>query len=233
MRGKHVLVRVDFNVPVQKDAAGGFAVADGTRINAALPTIESILHAGGKAILLSHLGRPKGMPKPEFSLAPVATYLGDILGSPVDFVRASVGKEVQKAIGTMPDAGVLLLENTRFHRGETKNDPAFAASLAALGDLFVNDAFGMAHRAHASNVGVASRVLVAAAGSLLQRELEQLGRITESPERPVVALVGGAKVSDKIGVLTNLVAEVDTVLVGGAMSYTFLKALGLEMGNSW
>ena len=232
MRGKRVLVRVDFNVPMLKDAAGGFAVADGTRINAALPTIEAILHAGGKPILMSHLGRPKGTPKPEFSLAPVATYLGETLGTPVDFARATVGKEVQNAISIMPEAGVLLLENTRFHRGETNNDSAFAASLAALGDLFVNDAFGTAHRAHASNVGVASRVPVAAAGYLLQRELEQLGRITKSPVRPVVALVGGAKVSDKIGVLTSLAAGVDTVLVGGAMSYTFLKALGQEMGNS-
>ncbi len=230
--GKRVLVRVDFNVPLRQHADGTRSVADGTRVRAALPTIRAIQRAGGKAILLSHLGRPKGAVRADLSLAPVANYLQAQLGASVCFVRATVGPSAVRAVDALAAGGVLLLENTRFHRGETANHADFAASLAALGDMFVNDAFGTAHRAHASNVGVASRVPQAAAGYLLDHELSQLRRITESPLRPVAALVGGAKVSDKIGVLTNLAGIVDTILVGGAMSYTFLKALGRATGRS-
>ncbi len=232
VRGTRVLVRVDFNVPLQRDAAGRHSVSDGTRVLAALPTVNAIRRAGGKVILMSHLGRPQGVPKPGLSLSPIAAYLADSLKAPVAFVRATVGREAQEAVDALPDGGVLLLENTRFHPGEPKNDPGFASSLAALGDVFVNDAFGTAHRAHASNVGVASHLPQAAAGYLLQRELKYLGQVVRRPGRPFIALVGGAKVSDKIGVLSSLVTKADTVLVGGAMSYTFLKALGHKTGNS-
>jgi len=229
VRGKRVLVRVDFNVPLK---SGGTAVADGTRIRAALPTIHILQQAGAKIILMSHLGRPKGAPNPALSLAPVAEYMGKELDVPAQFVPATVGQLAKEAVARLNAGDVLLLENTRFHAGETKNDPALAASLAALGDVFVNDAFGTAHRAHASNVGVACLLPLAAAGKLLQRELEQLARVTDAADGPVVALVGGAKVSDKIGVLTNLSTKVDKILVGGAMSYTFLRALGHETGRS-
>ena len=232
VRGRRVVVRVDFNVPLRKDGQGVLQVADGTRVQAALPTIKAIIRRRGKAVLLSHLGRPKGRSVRELSLAPVAAYLRSLLEAPVRFVRSTAGPKAWQAVRAMAEGSVALLENTRFHAGETSNDPAFAASLAALGDLFVNDAFGTAHRAHASNVGIVPMMQAAAAGYLLKRELQQLARITQSPARPVVALVGGAKVSSKIGVLTNLVPSVDAVLVGGAMSYTFLKALGQPIGRS-
>ena len=236
LAGRRVLVRVDFNVPLGIDPAGPaqqtYVVTDDTRIRAALPTIRAIAGAGAKAILISHLGRPRGKPDPKFSLAPVADRLSSLLDQRVRFVSDTLGPAVQKVIRSMPGGSVLLLENTRFFGGETQNEPAFAQRLAALGDVFVNDAFGTAHRAHASNVGVASYVEQAAAGYLLARELEYLVQVLEEPEHPFVALLGGAKVSDKIGVIRKLAGIVDTILVGGAMSYTFLKALGRPVGLS-
>ncbi len=236
LAGRRVLVRVDFNVPLGTDPEGrtqsSFVVTDDTRIRAALPTIRAIAGAGAKAILLSHLGRPKGKPDPQFSLAPVADRLSGLLDQPVRFVNDTLGPAVEKVIRSMPAGSVVLLENTRFFSAETENDPSFARQLADLGDVFVNDAFGTAHRAHASSVGVANYVKEAAAGYLLARELAHLVRVTEEPEHPFVALLGGAKVSDKIGVIRNLAGVVDTVLVGGAMSYTFLKALGKPVGQS-
>lgn len=232
LRGKRVLVRVDFNVPLDHDEAGLLTVSDDTRIRAALPTIEAITEAGGKAILMSHLGRPKGKPDPKFSLSPVADHLQSVLNQRVRFVSNIIGEAVEKTIRTMPEGSIVLLENTRFREGETKNDTEFAGRLAELADVFVNDAFGTAHRAHASNVGVAQRVDQAAMGFLLQREFDYLGRALGAPEPPFVAILGGAKVSDKIGVITNLLDKVDAVLIGGAMSYTFLKALGHAVGGS-
>ncbi len=232
LHGKRVLVRVDFNVPLDHSDDGLLTVSDDTRIRAALPTIKAITEAGGKAILMSHLGRPKGKPDPKFSLSPVADHLQSVLGQRVRFVSNTVGEVVQKTIRSMPEGSIVLLENTRFREGETKNDADFAARLAELADVFVNDAFGTAHRAHASNVGVATRMEQAAMGYLLQREFDYLGRALGAPEAPFVAVLGGAKVSDKIGVITNLLDKVDAVLIGGAMSYTFLKALGHEVGGS-
>ena len=232
LRGKRVLVRVDFNVPLLTGDSNGREVADGTRVEAALPTIEAITRAGGKAILLSHLGRPKGQIVPELSLEPVADYLREQVSSPVSFVPATIGEQAQRAIERMTAGSVLLLENTRFHAGETSNDADFATPLASLGDVFVNDAFGTAHRAHASNVGLARLLPKAAAGYLLQRELEVLGKVMHSPTRPLVVVVGGAKVSDKIGLLDSLASRVDQLLVGGAMAYTFLSAQGKKVGDS-
>lgn len=233
LHGKCVLVRVDFNVPLQlSEETNCYEVVDDTRIRAALPTIRTITKAGGKAILISHLGRPKGQPEPQYSLAPVADRLSELLGTTPRFSSETIGSVVQKTIRTMPNGSVILLENTRYFPGETKNDSDFAAELAKLGDLFVNDAFGTAHRAHASNVGVACHFTLAAAGHLLERELVQLGNALESPSPPTVALLGGAKVSDKMGVITNLIEIVDHILIGGAMAYTFLKAQGLSIGSS-
>ena len=236
LAGLCVLIRADFNVPLGTHREGSekpsYVIVDDTRIRAALPTIRAVTEAGGKAILLSHLGRPKGKPDPRLSLAPVADRLSSLLDQRVRFVGDTLGPAVQKVICTMPAGSVLLLENTRFFGGEESNDPAFAQRLAELGDVFVNDAFGTAHRAHASNVGVAGYVKQAAAGYLLTRELDHLVRVLEKPDHPFVALLGGAKVSDKIGVIRNLANIVDTILVGGAMSYTFLKALGRPVGRS-
>lgn len=233
LRGKCVLVRVDFNVPLREgDESDRYEVADDTRIRAALPTIEAIREANGKAVLMSHLGRPKGKPDPRYSLAPVADRLGDLLGTMPRFSSETIGNIVEKTIQAMPFGSVILLENTRYFPGETTNDPDFAADLAKLGDVFVNDAFGTAHRAHASNVGVAKHASLAAAGFLLERELVQLGSVLESPHPPTVALLGGAKVSDKMGVITNLTDIADHILIGGAMAYTFLKAKGISVGNS-
>ncbi len=235
---KRVLVRVDFNVPLRpKDTATQqnntrYEVADDTRIRAALPTLRTIIEASGKAILLSHLGRPNGVPDSQYSLSPVAEHLSDVIGQRVRFSSDTIGPVVQKTIRSMPNSSLLLLENTRFFPGETQNDPAFAAALADLGDVFVNDAFGTSHRAHASNVGVATKMNQAAAGLLLEREIRHLGRALEAPERPMIALLGGAKVSDKIGVITNLIGIVDEIIIGGAMSYTFLKASGHSTGCS-
>ena len=233
LHGKCVLVRVDFNVPLHVSGDSDcYEVADDTRIRAALPTIKTILGAGGKAVLISHLGRPKGQPEQRYSLAPVADRLGEILGMRVRFSSETIGSIIEKTIRTMPNGSLILLENTRFFPGETANDPAFASELAKLGDLFVNDAFGTAHRAHASNVGVASHFSQAAAGCLLEEELIQLGNALEAPSPPAVALLGGAKVSDKMGVITNLLGIADHILIGGAMAYTFLKAKGIPVGDS-
>ncbi len=227
LAGRRVLVRVDFNVPLD-----GPSISDDTRIRGALPTIRAILERGGRPILLSHLGRPNGAPDPAYSLAPVAAHLRTLLGTPVVFSEATFGEEAEQAIADAPEGAVILLENTRFHAGETKNDPELSRRLAALGDVFVSDAFGAAHRAHASTVGVTAFVEQSAMGYLLQREVEVLGEALDEPERPFVAVLGGAKVSDKLGVIKALLAKVDRLLIGGAMSYTFLKGLGHEVGDS-
>lgn len=227
LKGRRVLVRVDFNVPLD-----GQTITDDTRIRGALPTIRAILERGGTPILMSHLGRPKGAPDPAYSLAPVAAHLRTLLDAPVVFSEATFGDEAEQAVANAPEGAVVLLENTRFHDGETKNDPDFARKLAALGDVFVSDAFGAAHRAHASTVGVTEFVGQSAMGYLLQREVEVLGDALEDPERPFVAVLGGAKVSDKLGVIKALLTKVDRLLIGGAMSYTFLKGLGHDVGDS-
>lgn len=231
LKGKRVLVRVDFNVPV-KEEDGQQVVSDDTRIRAALPTIRKIIESGGRAILMSHLGRPKGSPDPKYSLAPVAGHLEKLLGKRVRFASNTVGTAVTEAVKNLPEGGVLLLENTRFNAGETKNDEDLSKQLAELADVYVNDAFGSAHRAHASTEGVTRFVNKSAMGYLLQREVEYLSKVLESPEHPFVAVLGGAKVSDKIGVIESLLDKVDTLLIGGAMSYTFLKALGHQVGSS-
>ncbi|RMF78455.1 MAG: phosphoglycerate kinase, partial [Chloroflexi bacterium] len=225
--GKRALIRVDFNVPLD-----GGHVTDDTRIRAAIPTIRYILEQSPKAIILmSHLGRPKGERKPEFSLKPVASVLADLLGKDVHFADDCVGEVAEQAIAALPDGGILLLENTRFHNGETKNDPDFARQLAQHGDIFVNDAFGTAHRAHASNVGV-SEHLPAVAGLLLEKEIDYLATTLETPQRPFVAILGGAKVSDKINVIEALLSKVDTLLIGGGMANTFFKAQRHNIGAS-
>ncbi len=223
---KRVLVRVDFNVPVK-----GGEVTDDTRIRRALPTIRYLLSEGGRPILISHLGRPKGEPDPEYVMDPVATRLGELLDEPVEKLDAAVGPEVEEALRDWNGRGVVLLENSRFYPGETKNDPGFADQLAALADLYVDDAFGAAHRAHATTVGVAQR-LPAAAGLLLEEEIDYLDTVLEDPERPFVAILGGAKVSDKLGVIESLLGTADSLLVGGAMCFTFFEALGYEIGDS-
>lgn len=227
LAGRRVLVRVDFNVPLD-----GTAITDDTRIRGALRTIRAILERGGTPILMSHLGRPNSAPDPAYSLAPVAAHLRTLLETPVVFSEATFGEEAEQAIADAPEGAVILLENTRFHAGETKNDPELSRKLAALGDVFVSDAFGAAHRAHASTVGVTAFVEQSAMGYLLQREVEVLGEALDEPERPFVAVLGGAKVSDKLGVIKALLAKVDRLLIGGAMSYTFLKGLGHAVGES-
>jgi phosphoglycerate kinase len=224
--GKRVLVRVDFNVPV-KDGV----VTDDTRIRRALPTIRLLLSEGAHPLLISHLGRPKGEPDPKYAMDPVAARLGELLDEPVKKLDASVGPEVEEALDDWDGRGVVLLENSRFYAGETKNDPDFADQLAALADLYVDDAFGAAHRAHATTVGVAER-LPAAAGLLLEEEIDYLDAVLENPERPFVAILGGAKVSDKLGVIESLLGTADSLLVGGAMCFTFFKAQGYEIGSS-
>jgi phosphoglycerate kinase len=227
LAGKRVLVRVDFNVPLEEGR-----VADDTRIRAAVPTLKAILEAGPRSVLIaSHLGRPKDAPDPKYSLRPVAPVLGDLLGREVRFVEDCVGPAVEKVAGDLPDGGVLLLENTRFHPEEKANDPDFAAKLAALADVYVNDAFGSAHRAHASTEGVA-HYLPAVAGLLMEKEIEYLSTTLESPTRPFVAILGGAKVSDKIGVIENLLGKADRILIGGGMANTFFKAQGIAVGDS-
>ncbi|KZL13785.1 phosphoglycerate kinase [Pseudovibrio sp. Ad37] len=226
LSGKRVLVRVDLNVPM-KDGI----VTDATRIERVLPTIREISEAGGKVILLAHFGRPKGQVVAEMSLAPVAGPVADLLGKPVAFATDCTGDVAKAAVDAMADGDVLLLENTRFYAGEEKNDPEFAKALAANGDLYVNDAFSAAHRAHGSTEGIA-KLLPAFAGRTMQAELEALGSALSTPERPVLAVVGGAKVSSKIDLLENLVSKVDILVIGGGMANTFLAAKGVNVGKS-
>ncbi|MBN2219891.1 MAG: triose-phosphate isomerase [Kosmotogaceae bacterium] len=228
LRGKRVLVRVDFNVPLNKETG---EVSDDTRIVAALPTINEVIERGGKAILVSHLGRPKGKRDPKYSLERVAERLQSLIGKPVSFVADCVGEDVEKAVSKMNNGDILLLENVRFYSEEEKNDPDFSRRLSSIADIHVNDAFGTAHRGHASNVGVAS-YLTSVPGFLMQKEIEMLGMAIENPEHPYVVILGGAKVSDKIGVITNLLEKADRILIGGAMMFTFLKAQGRSVGDS-
>lgn len=228
VRSKRVLVRVDYNVPL--DANGN--VSDDKRITASLPTINYLLEQGARIILCSHLGRPKGEVKKEFSLAPVAKRLKELLpGVNIYFASDCIGEEAERKAAALKDGEILLLENLRFHKEEEKNDPEFAKKLASLAEIYVNDAFGTVHRAHASTAGVAA-YLPAVAGFLIGKELSIMGGALENPERPFVAILGGAKVADKIGVITNLLNKCDTLLIGGGMAYTFFKAMGYEIGDS-
>ncbi len=227
LTGKRVLVRVDFNVPLE-----GSTITDDTRIRAAVPTLKYILEQKPKAvILMSHLGRPKGGPAPEFSLKPVVSVLSEQLGTEVHFVDDTVGEKAVQAVEALPEGGVLVVENTRFYKGEEKNDPELAKQMAELGDVFVNDAFGTAHRAHASNVGV-STILPAYSGLLMEKEIDYLATTLENPAHPFIAILGGAKVSDKIAVIESLLDKCDRLLIGGGMANTFLKAQGYSLGNS-
>ena len=227
--GKKVLVRCDFNVPL-KDGQ----ITDENRLVAALPTIKKLISDGGKVILCSHLGKPKGEPKPELSLAPVAVRLSELLGQEVKFAADDnvVGDNAKAAVAAMKDGEVVLLQNTRYRAEETKNGEAFSKDLASLCDVFVNAAFGTAHRAHCSNVGVTEYVDTAVVGYLMQKEIDFLGNAVNNPERPMVAILGGAKVADKLKVIDNLLEKCDTLIIGGGMAYTFLKAQGLEVGKS-
>ena len=229
VKGKRVLVRCDFNVPL-KDGK----ITDENRLVAALPTIKKLIADGGKVILCSHLGKPKGEPKPELSLAPVAVRLSELLGQEVKFAADPevVGSNAKAAVEAMKDGEVVLLENTRYRAEETKNGEAFSKDLASLCDVFVNDAFGTAHRAHCSNVGVTEYVDIAVVGYLMQKEIDFLGNAVENPVRPFVAILGGAKVADKLNVISNLLEKCDTLIIGGGMAYTFLKAQGKEIGKS-
>ena len=238
LQGRRVLVRVDFNVPIKnaKERREGVPVdgiGDDTRIRSSLPTIQYALDAGAsRVILASHFGRPKGKTNPDMSLRPVAARLAELLNRPVTFAEDCVGPAAEAAVNGAPDGGVVLLENLRFHPEEEKNDPAFAKALAALADVYVNDAFGAAHRAHASVEAVVALMGEAAAGLLMEQELRYLGDTLQHPVRPFVAILGGAKVSDKIEVIDNLIPRVDRLLIGGAMAYTFFKATGIPVGRS-
>ena len=229
VKGKKVLVRCDFNVPLKEGK-----ITDENRLVAALPTIKKLIADGGKVILCSHLGKPKGEPKPELSLAPVAARLSELLGQEVKFAADPqvVGPNAKAAVEAMKDGEVVLLENTRYRVEETKNGEAFSKELASLCEVFVNDAFGTAHRAHCSNVGVTQYVDTAAVGYLMQKEIDFLGNAVENPVRPFVAILGGAKVADKLNVISNLLEKCDTLIIGGGMAYTFLKAQGKEIGKS-
>jgi phosphoglycerate kinase len=228
LRGKRVIIRADFNVPLDES----LQITDDTRIRSTLPTINRVVDEGAKVILCSHLGRPKGAFDPKYSLAPVAKRLSRLLGKEVIFAPDCIGPAVEKLVAKMNPGDVMLLENLRFHPGEEQNDDAFAKALASLGDVFVNDAFGAAHRAHASTVGITKFIKASAAGALLKKEIEYLEGAVANPVRPFVAILGGAKVSGKIGVIENLGKRVDKVIIGGGMAFTFLKAKGLEIGNS-
>ena len=229
VKGKKVLVRCDFNVPLQDGK-----ITDENRLVASLPTIKKLIADGGKIILCSHLGKPKGEPKPELSLAPVAARMSELLGQEVKFAADPevVGPNARAAVAAMKDGDVVLLENTRYRKEETKNGEAFSKDLASLCEVFVNDAFGTAHRAHCSNVGVTQYVDVAVVGYLMQKEIDFLGNAVNNPERPFVAILGGSKVSSKISVINNLLDKVDTLIIGGGMAYTFAKAQGFEVGKS-
>jgi phosphoglycerate kinase len=224
---KRVFCRVDFNVPIESGR-----VTDDARISASVPTVDLLRQAGARVVLASHLGRPKGKRRPEFSLAPVADRLASLIGRPVSFAGDCIGEEAERAVAGLASGDVLLLENLRFHAGEEANDTGFSDALVRLGDIYVNDAFGSAHRAHASTVGVPVRLKPAAAGLLMQDELTHLGRLLEDPLHPFLAILGGAKVSDKIEFIENLIPHVDGFLVGGAMAYTFMKAQGHAVGRS-
>ncbi len=230
--GRTALVRVDFNVPLAENADGSRSITDETRIQGAVPTINYLLEKGAKVILMSHLGRPKGAPEDKYSLAPVAKRLGEILSSPVHFATDCVGESAKAAAAALKTGEVLLLENVRFHNEETDNDVAFAKQLSELGDVFVNDAFGTAHRAHASTAGVAAPMKDSVMGFLMEKELQYLQGELADPARPFVVILGGAKVSDKIGVIKALMGKADTILIGGAMAYTFRKAQGCAIGDS-
>ena len=229
VKGKRVLVRCDFNVPLKEGK-----ITDENRIVAALPTIKKLIADGGKVILCSHLGKPKGEPKPELSLAPVAVRLSELLGQPVTFAADPevVGPNAKAAVAAMKDGDVVLLENTRYRKEETKNEDNFSEELASLADVYVDDAFGTAHRAHCSNVGVTKFVKESAVGYLMQKEIDFLGNAVENPVRPFVAILGGAKVADKLNVISNLLEKCDTLIIGGGMAFTFLKAKGYNVGSS-
>lgn len=226
--GRTVLIRVDFNVPLDDEGR----VTDDKRIRESLPTIEKVIDAGGRAVLMSHLGRPKGEPKEEYSLRPAAERLATLLHRPVSLAPDAIGEEVERMVGEMEEGEVLLLENLRFHAGEEANDPEFARALARLGEVYVNDAFGTAHRAHASTTGVPALIREKGAGYLLMKELQYLGRSVDDPRRPFVAILGGSKISGKIDVITALLEKCDAILIGGGMVFTFLKAQGYEIGTS-
>lgn len=228
LKGKKVLVRVDFNVPLNEN----LQITDDIRITSALPTIKKIISEGGSTILMSHLGRPKGGPNPKYSLKPVAVRLGELLEMDVKFAQDCIGDQVKAIVNSLKEGEVLLLENLRFHPEEEKNDPAFAKQLAELGEVYINDAFGSAHRAHASTEGVTKFVKTCASGYLMQKELDYLGSAVSNPVRPFTAILGGSKISGKIDVIDNLLPKVDFLLIGGGMAYTFYKAMGYEIGTS-
>lgn len=227
VKGKRVFVRVDFNVPMAEGK-----ITDETRIRAAIPTIEALVNAGAKVILASHLGRPKGEVKEDMRLTAVGERLSQLMNRPVKKLDESIGEAVEKAVADMQDGDIVLLENVRFHKGEEKNDEELAKAFAKLADVYVNDAFGAAHRAHASTEGITKFVETSVSGYLMQKELDVLGKALSNPERPFTAIIGGAKVKDKIGVIENLLEKVDHLIIGGGLSYTFIKALGYSVGTS-